>query len=166
MLYVPPWVQDNLEKEKELDRQEDMAVATNRILRQKDPRLSLILAKENATSPDLEPGRWHVERRNDGDAPNSYIPITGPNGEYVEPSIDRILAELNKRDMWREGAIESIYAAKRREKEADRKAHEARMGEAAYEAEVTAKVIMGQGRRRNRTAAAAAKARDNLPTSL
>jgi len=64
-LLVPDHVAEDEAREKELDRQENMAVMANRILRQKDPNLSLVWAKENATNPELRPGRWHVERKND-----------------------------------------------------------------------------------------------------
>jgi len=144
MLYLPPGVAQGIVQEEELDRQEAVAVYGNRFLRAKDDRLSLVFAREGAIAPDLTPGRWHVERQNDGGIPHTYMPIAGPNGEYIEPSVDRIINVLNERDMWKSGAIDKINNHKKALREADRQTRQAVLDELRYEAEITAKVILGQ----------------------
>lgn len=163
MIYLPNHVAENLvreQQEDEVDKHLSLAMQTNSALHAKDHRLELVFIKEKATSPDVVPGRWHVKRHNDGDAPNSYIPITGEKGEYIEPSPDRIIARLNEMDMWRRGSVEAQFAAKKAVKEAEEKQLAAEMDEVADDARITAKVIMGQGSApKHKTGAATARAR-------
>jgi hypothetical protein len=132
VLLDPLSTRANLENEQQVDRELGMAGACNQVLQQLDPRLELVLAKDNATSPHLMPGRWHIIRHNDG--PNSYIPITGPNGERIEPSIDMCMRELHKRDMWKPGAVKAIYEAKERKRKRERKEQDAKVDEAVEDA--------------------------------
>jgi hypothetical protein len=52
-----------------------------------------------ARDAKLEPGRWHVKKQNEG-VPDSYMPITTPDGGYREPD-SGVLNEMADRDMWR-----------------------------------------------------------------
>jgi hypothetical protein len=92
------WLPDDLRREQQVEGQLELARHWNGFLKAIDPELSLVLAKDRAEYP-LVPGRWHVRRKNRG-APDSYMPITGPNGEYREPD-SGVLDELGRRDSWR-----------------------------------------------------------------
>lgn len=97
----------------------------NRLLQQIDPRLSLVWAHEQARAPGLRPGRWHVRRRNDPPAPDSYMPIVLPDGGY-RPMASDILDELRSRDLWRGDVADRIMRER-----FDREAREAEKREAA-----------------------------------
>lgn len=98
---LSPVTRANIEREEVVDRELGRAQAVSKALRQYDERLSLVWVKDNAPADrSLVPGRWHVHRRNDPPAPDSYMPITGPSGEYREPH-HGILNELAERDLWR-----------------------------------------------------------------
>ena len=94
---LPP----NLERERWADTQIAFAKAFTAQLKQLDERLELVFINEQAKAPGLLPGRWHVRRRNPELGFDSYIPIAGPNGEYVEPH-SGVIEELRQRDLWRE----------------------------------------------------------------
>lgn len=142
VLLDPLSTRQNIEHEQQVDKELGMATACNEVLQRFDPRLELVLAKDNATSPHLMAGMWHIHRKNEGTV-DSWIPITGPNGERVEPSIDLCMRELNKRDMWKHG-VDAIYEAKKRQKQAEEKENEAKIDEACTDAgEVGAYVAKG-----------------------
>lgn len=67
-----------------------------------DDRLSLVWLNENAPPPPgTKPGYWHVKRINEN-AADDYHPITGPGGEFTEPT-GRHLEQLKHKDMWNGG---------------------------------------------------------------
>lgn len=92
-LFLPPGVSRELQQER-LAHHARVAALThyaaamddfNADLKQIDPYLELVKAKEQieAGTP-LKPGYWHVIRHNPG-APPSIMTIEGPDGEYIEP---------------------------------------------------------------------------------
>ncbi len=104
---VPSHVKANVEREEMADRHLEMARELTKALRRDDPNLEVVWVGERAPATyGWKPGRWHVRRSNPG-APDSYIPITGPNGEYVEPHFG-ILEELRSRDLWRKGGLHRV----------------------------------------------------------
>lgn len=116
LLHLPPHVQENLEREQQVDDQIFVARYWNQVFKQRDHRLSVVFAKSGA-KPPLIAERWHVRRRNAGDAEDSYMPITTPSGGYREPGLDT-LEELNRRDLWRTPtALKDLYRSLDRERE-------------------------------------------------
>jgi hypothetical protein len=99
---LPASIRQNYEREEMVDRQMQAAHSLYRSLQALDHRLDLVFISDRA-DPEygVVPGRWHVTRKNDG-APDSYIPIVGRKGEYVEPH-SGIVVELQERDMWKHG---------------------------------------------------------------
>lgn len=100
-LLVPRWVAQNARRERMIDATLDAVPYWNRLLRQIDDRLSLVWVHEDARAPGLVPARWHIRRRNDPPAPDSYMPIMLPDGGY-RPMASDILDELRSRDLWRD----------------------------------------------------------------
>lgn len=73
-----------------------------------DPKLSLVKARETiALERGLVPGLWHVRRENGADLPDSYLPISGPTGEFMEPH-EGVLNQLRERDLQRPGRMEEL----------------------------------------------------------
>lgn len=82
----------------------------NDALRGIDPKLSLVKARETiALERDLVPGLWHVRRENGTDLPDSYLPISGPDGGFLEPH-EGVLNQLRERDLQRPGRMEELRA--------------------------------------------------------
>lgn len=91
-----------------------------RRLKDIDERLDLVCALERIDAKGFMPGFWHIRRRNDG-AADSYMPICGPNGEFMEPS-ECHLDELASRDMWRDPKVaERKFEAIEREHESKKR---------------------------------------------
>lgn len=92
-LFLPPSVTRELQQERMAHHARITALTHyagtmddfNTDLKQIDPYLELVKAKETieAGTP-LKPGYWHVIRHNPG-APPSIMTIEGPSGEYIEP---------------------------------------------------------------------------------
>jgi hypothetical protein len=86
------------------------ANALEKELKELDENLSLVWVGGRAPEfPGISPGRWHVRRANPG-APNTFMPIEGPNGEYLEPSF-RIVEELKANDLWNDRAMETLMSS-------------------------------------------------------
>lgn len=98
------------------------------MLRDIDPYLDLVYVtkppgEELGPPPGLEWNRWHVRRTVPGQSFPMFLPITGPNGEFMEPH-SGVLDRLKEQDMWsgdgqkrfRERRLEE---ARRREKAAE-----------------------------------------------
>lgn len=109
-LWVPPSADPMLAMRNELDA-ERRAYAESAMgqiehlraeLRRIDPYLTLERVHANAPDDDPAtiPGYWHIVRHNPG-APDTWEPITGEHGEYVEPT-SRIFDKLAEGDMWRD----------------------------------------------------------------
>jgi hypothetical protein len=91
----------------------------NRELKEIDPYLELIRAREDSTL--MKPGFWYVLRHNPG-APPSLMCVEGPDGEYVEPN-SGLFEKLRSSDMWnaeaerdRQERIRRAEAAEQRRK--------------------------------------------------
>lgn len=119
-LWVPEAAREDAERAAQVDHQLWLAKEFRRHLQDLDPELDLVFAKEGAT--ELVPGRWHIVRHNQG-APDTYMAITGPRGEYREPD-DQVLAELRRRDLWTDDGIRRAKEEDERRAAAWRKAAE------------------------------------------
>lgn len=108
--------------------------AFDKALKDIDPRLSLVRASEQATAPGLTPGYWHIRRQNDPPAMDSYLILTDPDGNFVEPHSGH-LEWLRGCDLQRAGALDDLQKqqfAKERERQKQRAlAQEQRMEEFA-----------------------------------
>lgn len=63
-----------------------------------DPHLSIFFAPEWANVAGVTPGRYHVLWNAPGVVP-TVLPVTGPNGEFVEPG-SSMLDLLHRSEMW------------------------------------------------------------------
>lgn len=107
----------NQDEEREaqiVDRELWRARQLARALKTLDPYLELVFANAKADAPGLVPERWHIRRRNP-ETIDTYWPLIGDNGEYVEPSMD-VIDQLRKRDMWREDTNQEIRRHKAEKK--------------------------------------------------
>ncbi len=134
MLLVPKHVAANMEREKWVFDQEAHARDFNKLLKEIDANLSLAYVGEGAPPlPGMQAGRWHVKRKNPGTV-DSYMPITGPKGEYREPD-SGVLFELQEHDLWNPRVAKRVREAPERERkrlERDRQnQHKARSEEIA-----------------------------------
>jgi hypothetical protein len=75
-----------------------------RELKALDPYLHLIRAKENAITPGLKPGYWHVMRIDPLGGPPTLIVLEGPDGEFREPGA-WVYDKLRSMDMWNDRAM-------------------------------------------------------------
>lgn len=102
---VPATIKANYEREEMVDRQMKAAFSLYHALQAMDDRLDLVFISDRA-DPEfgVVPGRWHVTRKNDGGAPDSYMPIQTRDGKYCEPH-SGVLHELQSRDMWKPGRV-------------------------------------------------------------
>lgn len=119
---VPPHVKANVDREEIADRHLEIARELTKALKAEDRNLEIVWVSDRApVEYGWIPGRWHVRRVNEG-APDSYMPITGPKGEYVEPHFG-VLDQLRQRDLWKKdgvGSVDKLY--ERIEEEKRRKA--------------------------------------------
>lgn len=125
-LLVPPHIAENIERERFVDEQIHLGKVWTQVLREElDPRLSVVFINDSAHAtmveegvtwkvdiPGIVPGRWHVHRRNDPPVADSYMPITGPSGEYREPD-SGVLFELQQRDMGNR-TVDQVIAERRK----------------------------------------------------
>ena len=97
---VPSNIKAQYEMEAMVDREVGMARALDRALKEKDHRLSVVLAKEKAPAHyGIKPGYWHVVRDNEPPAAPTYWPIQDRSGAPAEPGY-WVLEELDRRDTW------------------------------------------------------------------
>lgn len=115
-IILPTHVLANMERERQVDLRIEAAQEFNRLLKEIDPRLGLVRAHERADAPGLIPGYWHVRRRNAPPAADTYMPITGPHGEFMEPHTG-VLEELRYADL-HNGGLERIIEAQARARDA------------------------------------------------
>jgi hypothetical protein len=134
-LWVPPKVRRELRDSTAAHTADVMAMVDrfkgfmdqyNRMLKEIDPHLELIFAKPNARAPGLVPGRYHVMRHIPG-GPPTLLPVTGPNGEFVEPD-SGVFEALARSDLWNDRQTQD----QRRNREA---AERARDRQRAHEAQ-------------------------------
>ena len=129
------------------------ADALERELKELDSALSLVWIGSRAPEfPGVSPGRFHVRRANPG-APNTFMPIEGPDGEYLEPSF-RIVEELKRNDLWDDRAMETLMKTHSRKADEAAKA-DALMSEQIREESASqfraASRVAGSGGMRKRT---------------
>jgi hypothetical protein len=106
-IILPPIALYNAEREKLSHRHEHLKWFDAE-LKRIDWRLSLVRAHDGAVDRDLIPGYWHIKRDNSQHGmADSYLPIKGPNGEFMEPH-SGVLDRLRERDMQRPGAWEEM----------------------------------------------------------
>lgn len=110
-LVLPDHMAQNARREQMVDATLEAIPYWNRLLKLIDDRLALVFASDEANAPGLLPGRWHVRRRNTPPAPDSYMPITLPDGGY-RPMASDILDELRSRDLWRGDVANQIMVEK------------------------------------------------------
>ena len=100
---VPAHIRQNYAREEMVDEQMTKAISLYHALRAMDERLDLVFITERADPGyGVSPGRWHVVRKNDPPAPDSYMPIETPDGKYMEPH-SGVLRDLAERDLWKRG---------------------------------------------------------------
>jgi hypothetical protein len=123
-IVIPQVVAENQELEKRLEavtaarERGEFLKWFDRELKDIDPKLSLVKATEGADLPGLIPGYWHVKRENDATV-DSYLPIHGPDGEFMEPH-SGVFRDLRRADLHRTGALQDIrdrHARKARDRE-------------------------------------------------
>lgn len=138
---VPPEIKQNYIREEMVDTHLAAAVSLHRALVALDPRLDVVFVGDRA-DPEygVTPGRWHVVRKNDPPAPDSYMAITGRNGEYREPD-HGVVHELQQRDLWRNGIPESELVPSHKK---EYKTDEAMLDEIAHDVRAGARVA-GEG---------------------
>lgn len=76
-------------------------------LRAIDPKLSLEKAREQVQDRAIMPGYWHVRRQNGDDLPDTWLPIAGDDGEFIEPHMG-ILEGLRANDLQRPGRLDEL----------------------------------------------------------
>lgn len=125
-LLVPAWIAENQARERFVDEQIQLGQVWTEVLREElDPHLSVVFITESCHAigvedgisykdpiPGVEPGRWHVRRRNAPPIADTWMPITTPDGGYREPD-SGILFELQKRDMSNR-TVDDVIADRRR----------------------------------------------------
>lgn len=131
-LVVPDHVAVNLQRDVQVDEMIGRAQGHNRMLQEVDPRLSLVWGKEGADDPAIVPGRWHLRRRNDAPAPDSYIAIVGDDGGFREFD-SGVLREMEQRNLWNPAVFNQIAGRQRRESLAQERADELRREQRVYE---------------------------------
>lgn len=113
-------------------------------LREIDPYLDLVkvarpIGWEQGAPFGMKFGHWHLLRRNP-DAPDSYVPIQGPDGEYVEP-VSELVDWVRRQDQW----DRRVQAANEQAQKAEqsRRLHERRevLGEAHDEIATRVKLM-------------------------
>lgn len=107
MIHLPDGVRENVEREQMVDRDLSLAKEFDRRLQARYPDMHCVFAGEKASYPGIVPGRWHVVQPGKGGAPDSYLPIVGPGGEYMELT-EKVFEWLAQRDLHRPGALQAL----------------------------------------------------------
>lgn len=115
------------QQEQMVNRVIGRAHAFDKLLKDMDHRLDLVLVNEKADIPGAIPGYWHVRRRNDPPATDTWYPIAGPNGEWTEPTHSHI-EFFQQRDLWKAENAEKLRKhSERVRNQYDRQAEQARL---------------------------------------
>lgn len=100
---LPPQIRFNYEREQAVTDHLRAADALVVALRALDERLDLVkISPDYVGGGGVKPGYWHVKRRNDPPAPDSYMPIEHPDGTFRAPD-SGVIHELQARDVWTRG---------------------------------------------------------------
>lgn len=112
-------------------------------LREIDPYLDLVKVtdREDSLPFGMRPGYWHLSRQNP-DAPDSYIPIQGTDGEYVEP-VSELVDWVRKQDQWDRRVQVANEQARRAEQARKHHERDELFREARDEAETRTKILNG-----------------------
>jgi hypothetical protein len=121
------WTPLEAERERAVEYRLHAAIAEGarleRELKTIDERLEIGFVEERSPEyPGVVPGRWHVIRHNP-DAPTSFMPIIGAEGEYVDPSF-QIIEKLKENDLWKTGAVKTLMENYNQKWENKRKARD------------------------------------------
>jgi len=112
---------------KEIARDDEQGRALEKELKELDPRLRVRFVgriPEGHFSPGMKENRWHILR--EGEFENSidhYLPILGPNFEYRPPEM-KVVEDMKRADLWREGALDRLFAERERQIENNQKGAE------------------------------------------
>lgn len=75
----------------------------DRDLQRIDPSLSLVFCPEpaplNVVAAGARPGRYNIMRQSHKGGPMTFMPVVGPDGEFVEPT-SRVFDQLKSMDWW------------------------------------------------------------------
>lgn len=140
-ILLPESVIENMRVERSLHFASDGYVKDfNRRLKEIDPHLSLAFAGDRAEGSGIQPGRWHIQRKNPQrpDIPTTFWTIStngiGNPGGFRDPD-QGVIDELHRNDLWKNGGVEKLKRAReeRERREARERANqrEARRDELA-----------------------------------
>lgn len=116
------YLQDNAEIELETMRVMGTLEQFNKELREIDPYLKLVKAKETTTVQGLKPGYYHLVRYEPG-FPAYIKPVQHDNGEYREPDSSVFeMAMLD--DMWNDRTRKALREARKKADEARKRQKE------------------------------------------
>jgi hypothetical protein len=122
---VPPEIKAMAEAEEAIERTVGTARFLDKALKAKDPNLGLVLVRD-VPEWDLPvgavPGRWHIQVKSEKFV-TTYIPITGPKGEYREPD-SSVLEIADRADLRKDDNYLRMIATQQRKQERKRKANE------------------------------------------
>lgn len=102
----------------ELTQASEQGRALERELQTLDPQLVVRFVGDippDHFSPGMVRNRWHIVKQ--GEFENQldhYLPIVGPNLEYRNPEM-QIVEDMKKADLWRDGALERLFAERERQ---------------------------------------------------
>jgi len=102
----------------ELVQASERGRALERELKTLDPQLRVVFVGDIPSeyfSPGMVRNRWHILK--EGEFENQldhYLPIVGPDLEYREPEM-QIVEDMKKADLWKDGALERLFAERERQ---------------------------------------------------
>lgn len=102
----------------ELTQASEQGRALERELQTLDPQLVVRFVGDippDHFSPGMVRNRWHIVKQ--GEFENQldhYLPIVGPNLEYRNPEL-KVADDMRKADLWRDGALERLFAERERQ---------------------------------------------------
>lgn len=135
MLWVPPKVSaELLEERREREARALLFMHTTKVcdefnpeLKRIDPALEMVFLPEpmplDVVSAGGRPGRYNIVREGSKGGPLSFMPIVGPDGEFVEPT-SRIFDELKLMDWWDPAVRQARRDREQRLEDARRKRQE------------------------------------------
>lgn len=146
-MILPPTTRDEIDRDRRetVDNMIEIAAVKadfDRDLKQIDPYLELLKAKDKTTVVGLKAGYWHVIRLNPGH-PVDILPLQYPDGSYRNPG-SWIYDFVMESDLWND-------RAKRAKREAQAKAVAARERRQARESEDRINEMHERVASRNRT---------------
>lgn len=143
-LYLPPSVLRERRLENEAKAfasgvfvRDDTCREFDPLLKSVEPALSMLWCREPAplevVAAGARPGRYNIVREPPEDAPVTFIPVVGPDGEYVEPT-SRVFDMLAEMDWWDGRVKRDREELRQRAEDARSKAHAEEMRRISDEA--------------------------------